>query len=621
LNGYMGRLLVVDLTSGQIEDESLNEAYARAFIGGSGLAARYLYDLVAAEADPLGPANPLLFMAGPLTGTAAPACGRHVVCALSPATGLWGEANSGGRFGVQMRFAGYDGLIVKGRAAAPVYLSIVDGGAELREADHLWGQDTYRTQEAMEAELGVERPSVACIGPAGENRVAMAAVMNDEGRAAGRGGLGAVMGSKKLKAVAVQGRGKIPLADENAFRQVVRAAREELKEDFSVQIFRETGTAGGLDYQLLLGDVPIRYWTRGAFEGAEKLSGSAMAETILTGTGACYGCPIACWRRTEAREGKYKQMDIDGPEYETVAAFGSLLLVDDLEAVAYANHLCNAYGLDTISTGSTIAFAYYLFEQGSIGEKETDGLALRWGEIDPAIRLIGMMARQEGFGALLAQGSRAVGRHYGVEGLAVQVNGLEVAMHDPRALAGMALIYATSPRGACHNQGDMYFVELGRPVEELGITSGDRLAYEGKAPSVARVQDWRSLYNALIMCLFCNPSPQNVVDMLASATGWELDLAEAMRIGERIWNLKRAFNVRLGLTAAHDRLPKLLLEPLPDGGAAGNVPDLDLMLREYYDVRGWDPATGKPTPEKLEELGLGFVAQDLWETQGVGSRQ
>ncbi|MFQ6015204.1 MAG: aldehyde ferredoxin oxidoreductase family protein [Anaerolineae bacterium] len=613
LNGYMGKVLVVDLAKGLIEDQVLDAEVAWQFIGGSGLAARYLYDQVRADTNPLGAENPLIFMAGPLTGTPAPSCGRHVVCARSPATGLWGEANSGGRFGAEMRFAGYDGILIKGQADAPTYLSLVEGEAQLHDAAHLWGKDTYQTQTLIKEELGgSNKMSVACIGPAGENLVRFAAVMNDEGRAAGRTGLGAVMGSKKLKGVAVYGSKAVPLADRGTFREALRRALLTLKDDFTVDMFRDTGTAGAVEYNMMMGNMPSRYFSQGLFQEAENLSGGAMIETILIKNGACYRCPIACWRVTEVTKGPYKQSPIHGPEYESVAALGSLILSDNLEGVAYANHLCNAYGLDTISAGSTIALACYLYERGIIGEKDTGGLSLRWGDIEAVIKLVEMIARREGFGALLAEGSHRVAQHLGVEDTAVQVNGLEVPMHDPRAITGMALIYATSPRGACHNQGDMYFVDFGRSVDALAIEYTDRFASVGKAATAAHLQDWRSVYNALVMCIFCNPEPEDTTALLSAATGWEYSLDDLMTTGERIWNLKRAFNNRLGLSSANDKLPRLLLQPLSEGGTEGNVPELELMLQEYYQYRNWDPVTGKPTNDKLLALGLKDVAEDLW---------
>jgi len=605
VNGYMGKLLIVDLTSGKIEDEPLNADYANQFIGGSGLAARYLYDMVDADTDPLGPENPLFFMAGPLTGTRAPSCGRFVICARSPLTGLWGESNSGGFFGPEMRFAGYDGIIVKGQSPEPVYLHIADGKASLRDAKRLWGKDAYETQDAIQDEVGDAKTRVACIGPAGENLVRFAAVMNDDGSAAGRTGMGAVMGSKNLKAVAVRGHQKIPLADAERFAALAREALAAIKEDIMTDILRETGTAGSLDYSMMLGDAPAHYFTRGSFPEGENLSGSVMAETILTGTYTCYGCSIACKRKV-----KMGESEIKGPEYETVCALGALLLIDDLDAVAYLGRLCDAYGLDTISAGVTIAFAHYLFDQGIIGSSEA-GMELNWGNPDAVAELIEMIAHRRGFGEVLAEGSRLMGRRYGAEELAVQVNGLEVAMHDPRAASAMGLVYATSPIGASHNQSDMHLVEMGQAIEELDIPSTGRFEVEGKAPIVARHQNWRSFCNTLIPCYFANLPVQTLVELLSSATGWEVGLDEAMVIGERIWNLKRALNNRLGLAREDDRLPKLLLAPLEEGGTEGHVPDLELMLREYYQARDWDWETGQPSRGKLEELGLGWAAEDL----------
>jgi aldehyde:ferredoxin oxidoreductase len=612
LGGYMGKLLVVDLSSGEIKDEPLNMDYVRRFIGGSGLACRYLYDMVDADTDPLGPENPLFFMAGPLTGTRAPSCSRFVVCARSPLTGLWGEANSGGFFGPEMRFTSYDGIIIKGKAPQPVYLHIADGKATLRDAKYLWGKGTYETQEAIREEVGDAKTRVACIGLAGENLVKYAAIMSDKGRAAARTGMGTVMGSKNLKAVAVRGNEQVPLAEEERFRLIVQEMLSILEDDVLTEAFRVTGTAGTLDYLMLLGSTPNRYFAQGEFPEAEALSGSTMAETILTGYSTCYGCPVACGRNVEVKEGKYKLMETKGPEYETVAALGTLLLIDDLPAVAYLSHLCDACGLDTISTGSTVAFAHYLFERGIIGPTETGGLTLRWGDPGTVADLIGMIARREGFGDTLAEGSRRLGQQYGAEELAAQVNGLELGMHDPRAFSSMALVYATSPLGGSHNQSDMYWVESGRSLDEFGIPMTDRFQVEGKAQIVARHQDWRSFCNALIVCYFSNTPAQSYIDLLAAATSWEVILDDTLLAGERIWNLKRAFNCRLGLTRADDRLPQLLLQPLSEGGTQGHVPDLELMLREYYAARSWDPETGKPSREKLEELELGWVVEDVW---------
>jgi aldehyde:ferredoxin oxidoreductase len=361
-----------------------------------------------------------------------------------------------------------------------------------------------------------------------------------------------------------------------------------------------------------LGSLPSRYYTQGVFD-TETLNGGYMADTILTGTSGCYGCVVGCGRKVAVSEGRYTFPEIDGPEYETICGLGPILLIDDLAAISWLGHLCDSYGMDTMSVGSTIGFAHYLFQEGVIGPQDTGGLTLQWGDSDTVVELLGQMANGEGFGALLGEGSRRLGQRFGVEELAVQVKGLEVGYHDPRAFSSMALVYSTSPIGASHNQSDMYWVEVGRSVEELGIPFADRLEDAGKGPLVARHQDWRSVTNALVMCIFNNAPAQYHADLLNAVTGRQETLDSLLQIGERIWNLKRAFNNRLGLTHADDKLPKLLLQPLAEGGTQGHVPDLELMLTEYYETRGWDPETGKPGREKLEELELGWVAEDLWE--------
>jgi aldehyde:ferredoxin oxidoreductase len=603
LNGYVGKLLVVDLTSGRIANEPLNRDYAREFIGGSGLAARYLFDRLRADTDPLGPDNTLVVMAGPLTGTKAPSCGRFVVAARSPLTGIWGEANCGAVFGPEMRFAGYDGLIVTGQAARPVYLWVHDGQAELRDATSLWGQDTYATQRLIAQEVGDAKAKSLCIGQGGENLVRYAAALTTHGRAAGRSGLGAVMGSKNLKAIAVRGHGTIPLCAEAEYNALARETQLYIKDDMLATMYRAAGTAGIMDYMNVLGDVPARYFTLGQFDGVDKLSGTTMAETMLTGTSTCFACPTRCGREVSS-EGRYALPENKGPEYETVVSLGNQLLIDDLAAVSYLGYLCDAYGLDTISCGNTIAFAYYLFDQGVIGPPDTGGLELHWGDSDVAATLIAQIARRQGFGAVLAEGSQRVGERYGVPELAVQVHGLEPGMHDPRALSGMALVYATSPRGACHNKSDFMTIENGGFIEALGIASPGRFESEGKGPMVARHQCWRSVGDSLVMCEFANASVEQVIGLLRAATGYDVSVDNVLTYGERILTLKRLLNLRLGYAAANEKLPKLLAQPLVEGGTEGHVPDLTTMRREYYAYLDWDSVTGQPSPARLAALGL-----------------
>ncbi|HOQ99051.1 MAG TPA: aldehyde ferredoxin oxidoreductase family protein [Anaerolineae bacterium] len=604
MNGYLGTILRVDLTAGRLWDEPLNEDYARGFVGGSGLAARYVYDMVDAGTDPLGPDNPLVFMAGPLVGTVMPSAGRYSVGGLSPLTRLWGEANSGGFFGPELRFAGYDGLIVTGQAARPVWLAIVAGRAELRDAGELWGLDSYATQERARQALGEPKARVACIGVAGERLVRLGAVMNDAGRSAARTGLGAVMGSKRLKAIAVRGSAAVPVADAAALQAVAREVNAFAKEDMASASIRLAGTAGALDVSLMYGDLPIRYFQQGEWAEAGNLSGVLMAEQYLNRGRACYRCPIGCGRETRAP--RYGVASVDGPEYESLGALGTLVMVADLEAVIYANHLCNVYGLDTISTGSTIALACELYARGLLTAADTGGLELRYGDAAMVHRLIEMTAHREGFGDVLAEGSAALAERAGVPGLAAAVNRLEVPLHDPRAFAGLAVSYALSPRGACHMEGDMYGVDMGQcPAPELGIVPGDRFDdTEEKGRVAARQQAWRNLYNALTLCQFQNPGVDAVLAALNAATGWGWQLEELMAAGKRIVTLKRLLNLRRGLTRECDRLPELLLQPLAEGGTEGRVPDVAALLAGAYAEYGWDPESGRPAEETLQRLGL-----------------
>jgi aldehyde:ferredoxin oxidoreductase len=396
MNGYMGKILRVDLSSEQLYDETLDEDYARDFVGGSGLAARIIYDMVDSDTDPLGPESPLVFMTGPLVGTPMPSAGRFSVSALSPLTRIWGEANTGGFFGPELRFAGYDGVVITGRASKPLWLSIVEGKAELHDAAGIWGKDSYEAQEMVRQSLDEPKARVACIGVAGENQVKIAAVMNDHGRAAGRTGMGAVMGSKNLKAIAVRGSARVPLADPAGLKAVAKAITADLDEGIGTRVLRLLGTAGTMDSLLMYGDVPTRYYQQGEWQNADNLSGVLMAEQYLNKRYACYRCPIGCGRETRAPN--YGLTRVDGPEYETLAALGSLMMVDDMEAVIYAGHLCNLHGLDTISVGCTISLACEMFERGIITKADTAGLEIRYGDAKISHRLIEMIARRDGFG-------------------------------------------------------------------------------------------------------------------------------------------------------------------------------------------------------------------------------
>lgn len=601
-----GRMVKINLSNGVIQRDQLPLEWIEGFIGASGLAARILWDALDVNRPPLDPANPLLFATGPLTGTGGPTTGRFTICGRSPQTGWWGESNIGGFVGPELRYAGIDFLWIEGAADSPVYIWIYNDQIEIRPAEHLWGKaDTYETQQIIRQEVGIPHAKVACIGLAGENLVPFVGILSDHGRLAARTGMGALMGSKKLKAVAVRGTQRLVMGRDEEYRKLRVASNKRLLEQNMTAVLRSTGTAGGAEYLQYLGDMPQKYWTAARFEGAEKISGATMAETILKGTTACQGCVISCGREVEIVEGDYPTNGVvKGPEYETICSFGSQLMVDDLAAITALGDLCDRLGMDTITAGNVIALAYLLFDQGKITPQDTGGLQLRWGDPVPCFTLLKQIATKEGFGNLLSQGSKALAKAFGDVELAVQVNGLDVAMHDPRAFSGQALVYVTSPRGACHNQSDYFNVGLGGTVDEIGIGFTDRFDPVGKGEQVARHQHWRTVCNSLTTCFFAVVSPDEILGLLNAAMDWDWDISTLLKAGERAWNMKRLYNLKLGWKPENEKLPKLLLQPLTDGGQEGNVPDLSVMLDEYYHCSGWDRTTGYPLPWKLKELGL-----------------
>lgn len=604
----MQPLLKIDLTSGISSEYTIPKEWEQAYLGGASLAARILYESLVPDLDALSPNAPLLFITGPLTGTAGPAVGRFLVCGKSPATGLWAESNCGGFWGPELRFCGYDGLWITGKADQPVYLWISDGKYEIRSATHIWGRDTYESQKLIREETGSPGSHVLTIGVAGENGVLFSSLMCDHGRLAGRTGLGAVAGSKNLKAIAVKGTRKIPLPDPEAYAQVRSLSNKELKADNFARVTHELGTAGVADYADYIGSLPKKYYHQGCMENVDKISGSTMSETILTGVSACHACVIACGRVVSLENGVKQK----GPEYETVAGFGPNLLNTDLPSIVRLGDLCDRYGMDTISTSNTIGLAYHLFEKKVILEEET-GFPLNWGDPTGVERLIHLIARREGIGDHLAKGARAFADHYGVIEEAVQVNGLEVAYHDPRAVTGMALVYATSPRGACHNKSDYFFVDWGQADPSLNISFIDRHAGAEKAGNVARHQDWRTVCDALVLCLFSNISVDRVAQLVNTACGYHLDTEALIQCGERGWTIKRVINNRLGLRRKNDSLPKAFLDPLEDGPVAGFIIPFEEMLSAYYQTRGWDADSGIPSREKLLSLGMEDICQDLWD--------
>jgi aldehyde:ferredoxin oxidoreductase len=606
----MQPILRINLTSGSIETVTIPQEWEQEFIGGASLAARMLYDHLVQDLDPFSPEAPLLFLNGPLSGTSGPAVGRFVVCGRSPATRLWAESNCGGFWGPELRMAGFDGLWIEGCAEHPVYLWIRDGVAKIRPADHLWGLDTYQTQTAIEDELGAGKIRLATIGIAGEQLVPFALILCDHGRVAGRTGMGAVMGSKNLKAVAVQGHWPVPVINTAEYVKLRSDANRHLRNDPVSVVARELGTASVAEYMDYLSEMPKRYFQKGIFMEDVAISGAALKDTILAGVSACHACVIACGRVVRLEDGVKRK----GPEYETLVGFGPNLWLNDAVFATRMGELCDRYGLDSISTSNIIGLAYHLFETERISLEDTGGLALCFGDSTPVEILIEQIANRENFGALLARGSKELARRFGAEEDAVQVNGLELAYHDPRGASGMALVYATSPRGGCHNQSDYFMVEIGHVDPTLGMEFHNRLGGGEKARNVAIHQDWRTVFNSLVICIFSNIPPDSLVELVNAACGYQWRLKDLLLAGERGWNLKRMINHRLGLTRSNDRLPKAMLTPYDDVSPHDQfAPDIEEMLSVYYESRGWDPDTGIPTIQKLTELNLTWTVEGLLE--------
>jgi len=613
LLGYCGKVLYIDLSKEKTWVRELSEEEELMFIGGTGLAAKIVCEEVDPSIDPFSPENTLVFMTGPLTGTYVPCTGRFAVAAKSPLTLGWGEAHSSGFWGIELKKAGFDGVVVKGSSKDPVYIHIKDSEVEIRDASKIWGKDTRETDKLVKQDIGDDKVKVACIGPAGEKLVRYACIAVEpepEGpRVAGRTGMGAVMGSKKLKAIAVKGSGSISMADPNRLRHLIRRLLPLIMSFPSTQIQAAYGTAGEVEVFYEYGDMPIKNFSLGAWEGIEKLKGESLAKTIVVKHRACYNCPIGCWRVVEV-----DGLKVRGPEYEAVASLGSTLLIDDPHVIAKANELCNRYGIDVISTGVTIAWAIECYEKGIITKEDTGGLELKWGDGELLLKLIKMISEREGFGKLLGEGSRlaskTIGR--GSEKYAMHVKGLEVPMHDPRAFKGMGLQYATSNRGACHLQGFVLRIEQGERMHDLKIYERvDRFAVEGKGRIVAIMQDWHEVLESMIICKFLAIPPAHVAAMYSMVTGRKTLLPELLKAGARSFNLKRLFNIACGYTSKDDTLPeRLLKEPLKEGGAAGQVVELEPMLKEYYEYRKWDE-NGVPTKELLEDLGLKEIGEKL----------
>ena len=600
--GNFGKILRVNLTRAKIKEEELHRTLYERYFGGKGLAAYLFYNEVRQGVDPLSPENKLIFTVGPATGTIMPCASRYSVIFKSPLTGVFGESTSGGHFPTELKFAGFDGIIVEGISKNPVYLWINDGRAELRNAGDIWGKDTRETEEIVKEKVGKKKCKVACIGPAGENLVHFACITNDVGRQAGRSGVGAVMGSKKLKAIAVKGSMKVDVSDPARLKELNLNIREKIKaHGWAGKTAKKYGTPSMVDLANNKGIFPTKYWHEGTFEKADQINGDAMVTKIVEKNKTCFNCPIMCGKWSVVKKGPYAGTEVEGPEYETIYAFGGLCCIDSIEAIAKANELCDRYGLDTMTSGNVIAFAMELHERGIL-TKEKLGTELRFGDREGTMKLLKMISFRDGIGDTLALGTRAVARKIGkgAEEIGIQVKGLEPAGYDPRGLIGMALSYSVAPRGADHLRTCVYSPELGGKV--------DRFSYD-KAALVKDLEDRYAVSDCMVFCRFTRDIYlwEDLTEVYSAITGFHVDEKTMKTAGERINTLTRLFNVREGLRRGDDQLPKrFFTEPLPKGTSKDRVvktEEFQKMLGEYYSLRGWDKE-GVPRREKISELSL-----------------
>lgn len=595
--GYIGKILRVDLGTKSVKVEELDLGTARRFIGGRGLGTKMLMDEVAPDVDALSPENKLIFMTGPLTGTPTPTGGRYMVITKSPLTGTVACSNSGGYWGPELKFAGYDGIILEGRSETPVYINIADDSVEFHDAAHLWGKLVSETTHTLEKAHG-EKVRVATIGPAGEKLSKIAAIMNDIGRAAGRSGVGAVMGSKNLKAIVVRGTGKVGVAESDKLKEAFSVCMKKIKENgVTGQGLPTYGTAVLVNIINESGVFPTNNFQYGTFDKAEEISGETLAEKYLKKKDPCYRCPIACGRYCEV-----DGIEGSGPEYETVWCYGSDCGVSNLGDIIKANYWCNEIGVDTISAGSTVAAAMELYQRGYLKKEDLDGgPELVWGNNEAIVEWTKRMGDADGLGAKMAMGSYRLCEMYGAPELSMTVKKQELPAYDPRGIQGHGLQYATSNRGGCHVRGYMISPEI------LGLPQRlDRFSLEGKAAWVKLFQDFTAAIDAVGMCLFTSFAlgADDYAALYNAVCGTNLSGNDFVTAGEAIWNLERMYNLSAGIDPSQDTLPKRLLEePLPDGPSKGWVHKLDQLLPEYYMLRGWDEK-GIPTGEKLLELGI-----------------
>jgi aldehyde:ferredoxin oxidoreductase len=612
----MGAILDVDLSTGTHRVRELTQEMADKWLGGTGLGAHILWEEQVYKADPLGPDNVMVFSSGPFAGTAVPLSNRFGVCARSPLTGVWGEAECGGHWSNDLKKSGFDALIVRGRADHPVYLWIHDREVEVRDATHLWGKDTFDTHDEIRSEVGSsgrrgQEAGVACIGPAGEKLVRYAAIMVDgkDGRAVGRSGLGAVMGSKNLKAIAVRGTQTFTIADEQGLNGYLKELRKEIVS--TSKGFGALGTAGGIPTHDKMGNWPIKNWQQDHWpEAPDRISGAAMRDSILTGRYYCGNCIIGCGRTVEVKEGPYAGIEQGGLEYETTSLNGSNLLIDNIAAVQKLNEWCNRLGMDTISAGATIGFAMEAYDRGLVGPADTDGLDIRWGNDSAATELMRRIGLREGsFATRLGEGTLRFARSVGGEAFAVHVRGLDFPAHDPRAFFANAVAYATSHRGADHLSSFAHVFQRVVSLPELGYPEPVHRQDAAATPAlVVTGQNLMSWYDSLKCCKFLffgGVKPTHIWTWYRFVTGRSVSLEELMETGERIFLQKRLFNLACGSGPWDDTMPPRMLElPRDIGTEEKSIPPFQDMLAEYYRLREWDPETGAIADEVIARLGL-----------------
>jgi aldehyde:ferredoxin oxidoreductase len=605
--GYANKILRVNLSDSTYEIESLDEDVIKRYIGGSGLGAKILYEETNETMNPLSPESLLIFMTGPLTGSGVPGSGRHEVIFKSPLTNLFARSGVGGSWGVALKRSGFDGIVVTGKSDKPIYLWIHDGIVEFCDATHLWGQDTYESSKILKEETN-DKATAAVIGPAGEQIIKISCIVHDgnHARVAARCGGGAVMGSKNLKAIVVYGTQSITIDQPDKLKSYIKEALPHIKE--VTKGMNEFGTAGGIMNYEKLGNFPHKNWTLSDWEeGAQKITGQEMAKTILVGKYACSHCPVACGRTVKIQEGPFSPVDGGGPEYETLGALGGNCLVDNLEAIAKANELCNRYGLDTMSTGAVIGFAMEAYEKGLINEKDTGGIELKWGDSTALLGIIKKISKREDIGKLLGEGVKEAALGVGKNSVefAVQSKGLSPSYHDPRCFFSQALNYATCNRGPCHNGSQSHSCEMKGTQPDIGINEPqDRHQVEGKAEFTIKLQNLMCLFDAIVLCKFMHVSGaikvRPMLNFFNYVTGFDFSIEDFMKVGERIFNLQRLYNTRCGISRKDDTLhPRFLtLKRERD-----KLPPIGELLSNYYEIRGWSEE-GLPIDEKLEELNI-----------------